>query len=203
MSLLFQDFPKIARFSRDIVITEKLDGTNAQILLAEANVDNLFELDTAGLRPHVIHTEDFLLFAAGRNGYLPNNGQDSFGFHQWVRENADELVKLGPGRHFGEWWGKGIQRNYGLDHRKFSLFNTSRWGDGAVRPACCDVVPVLYEGMFNADAVTLALENLITTGSKAAPGFMRPEGIIVYHTAADIYFKKTILKDEVPKGLLK
>lgn len=198
----FQDFPKIARFSRDIVITEKIDGTNAQIAIFE-KAALPWSVDYAYSLPRHWDAGDFLVFAAGRNGYLPNNGSDSFGFFQWVGENLRELIKLGPGRHFGEWWGKGVQRNYGLDHRKFSLFNTSRWGDGAVRPACCDVVPVLYEGMFDADAVTLALENLITTGSKAAPGFMRPEGIIVYHTAADIYFKKTILKDEVPKGLQK
>ena len=31
----FSPFPKIARLSREIVITEKLDGTNASIFLGE------------------------------------------------------------------------------------------------------------------------------------------------------------------------
>ena len=31
----FQPFPKIPRLSREIVITEKIDGTNAQILITD------------------------------------------------------------------------------------------------------------------------------------------------------------------------
>jgi hypothetical protein len=30
---------------------------------------------------------------------------------------------------------------------------------------------------------------------------MRPEGVIIYHTHGNYYFKKTIEKDEVPKSL--
>jgi hypothetical protein len=37
-------------------------------------------------------------------------------------------------------------------------------------------------------------------GSKAAPGFMKPEGIVVFHVAGNVGFKKTIEKDEEPKG---
>ncbi len=36
-------------------------------------------------------------------------------------------------------------------------------------------------------------------GSRAAPGFMNPEGIIIWHHAAGIYFKKTLDKDDEPK----
>jgi hypothetical protein len=39
-------------------------------------------------------------------------------------------------------------------------------------------------------------------GSAAAPGFMEPEGIVVWHEAAGTLFKKTILDDDAPKGLL-
>ena len=45
-----------------------------------------------------------------------------------------------------------------------------------------------------------ALEDLKTTGSRAAPGFMKPEGIIVYHSAARMYFKMTIEKDYRVEG---
>ena len=31
----FQDFPKMARLSREIIVTEKIDGTNAQICIGE------------------------------------------------------------------------------------------------------------------------------------------------------------------------
>ncbi len=50
---------------------------------------------------------------------------DNHGFARWVEGNKQELLKLGAGRHFGEWWGSGIQRGYGLQkgEKRFSLFN--------------------------------------------------------------------------------
>jgi hypothetical protein len=36
-------------------------------------------------------------------------------------------------------------------------------------------------------------------GSYAAPGFMDPEGIMIYHTAAGQFFKKTLVDDEAGK----
>jgi len=44
------------------------------------------------------------------------------------------------------------------------------------------------------------IEYLKANGSIAAPGFMKPEGIIIYHTAGNLYFKKTIENDEKYKG---
>lgn len=114
--------------------------------------------------------------------------------------HKEELLKLGPGTHYGEWWGLGIQRNYGLKEKRFSLFNTAKWSDDTVRPVCCGVVPVLYEGVFDSGAILTAVLNLSSEGSKATPGFMKPEGIVIWHEAARIYFKKTIEKDEAPKG---
>ena len=32
----FQDFPKMARLARDVIVTEKIDGTNAQVCIGEA-----------------------------------------------------------------------------------------------------------------------------------------------------------------------
>ena len=104
----------------------------------------------------------------------------------------------GPGRHFGEWWGGGIQRGYGLTSKYFSLFNVVRWAHQ--RPACCDVVPELYRGEFSNAAIMAALGNLRRWGSAAAPCFMKPEGVVVFHVAAQIGFKKTLENDEKPKG---
>lgn len=39
-------------------------------------------------------------------------------------------------------------------------------------------------------------------GSFAAPGFMRPEGIIVYHSASGHVFKVLLEDDDRPKGLV-
>ena len=177
----FEEFPKIARLSRNCVITEKLDGTNAQIAISE-DVSEIL----AGSRTRWITPED-----------------DNYGFAKWVQANKDELLKLGPGRHYGEWWGAGIQRKYGMTEKRFSLFNTARWSDPGVRPKCCHVVPVLYNGIFSESAVGRSLDILGGEGSVAAPGFMDPEGICIWHEAARVMFKKTLLKDEEPKGFKK
>jgi hypothetical protein len=54
--------------------------------------------------------------------------------------------------------------------------------------------------MFTQRAVIDAIENLQAYGSIAAPGFMQPEGVVIYHHAANQLFKKTIIGDEKPKG---
>lgn len=164
----FESFPKIPRWNREIIITEKIDGTNAQVVICE----------------------DGTVIAGSRNRFLTPTS-DNYGFAAWVNEHLDELRTLGIGRHFGEWWGKGIQRNYGLDHRRFSLFNVSLWGDKSARPACCDVVPVLYRGPMSAEEIHVAQLTLIECGSIAAPKFNHPEGIVIYHTASGKAYKAT------------
>ena len=177
----FIPFPKMARLSREIIISEKIDGTNASIKITE---DGQF---LTGSRTRWITPQD-----------------DNFGFSKWANENKEELMKLGVGMHFGEWWGSGIQRGYGLPkgEKRFSLFNTTRWSDGEVRPKCCLVVPILYMGDFNTDAIENCLNQLRETGSEASKGFTNPEGIVIYHTAGSVGFKKTCYKDEIPKGML-
>jgi hypothetical protein len=172
----FVGFPKIARLSRECVITEKIDGTNAQIFIGE---DGEF---LTGSRTRWITPEN-----------------DNYGFARWAQEHREELLTLGPGRHFGEWWGQGIQRKYGLSEKRFSLFNTIRWSE-TPPPACCHVVPILYRGVFSTAEVFCCLDLLANLGSRAAPGFMDPEGIVVYHLAGNVGFKKTIKGDEHHKG---
>ena len=180
MTEAYVPFPKVPRLNREIIVTEKIDGTNAQVFIAEDG-----ETILAGSRTRWITPE-----------------ADNFGFAAWVRDNRDELLKLGPGRHFGEWWGSGIQRGYGLSkgEKRFSLFNVARWADDGVRPACCHAVPTLYRGPFSQQAVDDAIQGLRDNGSLAAIGFAKPEGIIVFHTAANSGFKVTLEKDEEPKS---
>lgn len=194
----FEPFPKIPRLNREIIITEKIDGTNAQVFITTDNDDPVV---TQGRCTCTIHDGVQYYIAAGSRKRWIVPGDDNFGFAVWVVANSSELVKLGPGRHFGEWWGKGIQRGYGLEEKRFSLFNTSRWAGNPERPACCDVVPVLYTGAFDTEEVDAALFWLKSTGSTAAPGFMDPEGIIVFHTAANQVFKATLENDHLPKGV--
>ena len=94
----FIPFKKTARLTRECYVTEKLDGTNASIYITESG--------------------DMLV--GSRNRWItPTN--DNYGFAKWAERNREELMKLGPGHHFGEWWGNGIQRAYGLKEKKFSL----------------------------------------------------------------------------------
>lgn len=176
----FQEFPKIPRLKRSCVITEKIDGTNAQI--------------------HI--TEEGEILAGSRSRYITPK-DDNYGFAKWVETNGEALALLGPGRHYGEWWGSGCQRGYGLSggEKRFSLFNVGLWNEDNIphiKGLC--VVPTLYSGEFSMRVVDDLIEDLRRNGSRAVAGFMKPEGIIVYHAASRSMFKVTVDKDDEPKG---
>jgi hypothetical protein len=174
----FTPFPKIARWSKEVVVTEKVDGTNAQIFITDDGAE---------------------IYAGSRTRWITPES-DNFGFARWVSQNRDELLRLGPGSHFGEWYGQGIQRNYGLKEKRFALFNVSRWGNPDTRPACCGTVPELWRGSMNDLNVHTLMTALIENGSMMVPGFMKPEGIVVFHTASGTLLKKLIEGDDIPKG---
>jgi RNA ligase len=205
MSIEFVEFPKMARWSRDIIITEKIDGTNASINISlPTPVDLAREAEgwTADAMGVVAMLDGWVVRAGSRTRWITVK-DDNFGFARWVHDNAESLVKLGEGTHFGEWWGSGIQRGYDLQKgdKRFSLFNVTRWEDPAVRPEVCGVVPVIYRGMNSPGVVEAALEGLKRSGSRAASGFMNPEGVVIFHMASGVGFKKTLHKDEVPKSM--
>ncbi len=173
----FREFPKIPRFSREIIITEKIDGTNASVAVLETGE----------------------VLAGSRTRWITPEA-DNHGFAKWVKEHEAELRELGVGHHFGEWWGSGINRGYGLmkGDKRFSLFNILRWEPE--RPECCDVVPTITRGDFCDEVIDEALIQLRLNGSLAAPGFRNPEGIVIFHTAGNLMFKKTLENDALPKG---
>lgn len=193
----FVGFPKIARLNRECIITEKIDGTNACICI----------------------TEDGQFLTGSRSRWITPS-DDNYGFSEWAHRNIDDLMTLGPGLHFGEWWGSGCQRGYGLQkgEKRWSLFNVARWSlygsqpqmiptaDPRIEkwqdvlPECCHLVPVLYRGLFDTARVEEAVELLRLSGSKAAPGFMKPEGVICFHVAGNVGFKVTLEKDTEHKG---
>lgn len=192
----FVAFPKIPRLNRNITITEKIDGTNAAI-----HITGRFS-DARGVHAYFGTKEE--LDEIGRvvpqsRTRLLTRDEDNFGFAAWVEQNAEALRQvLGPGIHYGEWWGRGIQRGYRQERRWFSLFNYNRWSNdpmvGTLATIGVQVVPVLYHGPWmavvggpdvadtypvrNADgtvtpgilryAPDLALEQLAKRGSVAA-----------------------------------
>lgn len=169
----FEKFPKIPRIDKALyaIVTEKLDGVNAQIAIENGCIVGV----------------------GSRNRWItPDN--DNYGFAKWVQNNVEELLKLGDGRHYGEWFGQGIQRTYHLYEKRFALFNVKRWRD--VRPTCCDIVPVLFEGNLYPSDITEITEQLKKTGSLASPGFKNPEGIIIYYPTTNTLLKWTYENSE-------
>ena len=188
----FRKFDKIPRLRRDIVVTEKIDGTNAQIFIQqEAACEDLDRYPWVDVRLQGI---DYVVIAGSRNRYISEE-VDNYGFAKWVSGSREELVSLlGEGRHFGEWWGSGIQRRYDMDKKIFSLFNTKRWDTERFQDNP-RIVPVLYEGPWSDRAIGEALQRLETGGSMASPGFMKPEGVVIYHKAGNDLYKVTLEKD--------
>jgi hypothetical protein len=157
----FKAWPKISRLEAEtMTITEKIDGTNACVVI----------------------TDDGEIYAQSRTRIITPES-DNFGFAAWVQENAERLdTDLGVGRHYGEWFGAGIQRRYGLDHKKFALFNAHRFAEAEphfVTPNLT-VVPILYTGPVELDLVRDVAFDLYEGGSKMVPGFANPEGVVVH-----------------------
>lgn len=185
----FVPFPKVGRVSKGCVITEKIDGTNACIYI---NGD--------------------VMLAGSRSRWLePGKTTDNFGFASWVEANREDLRQLGDGTHFGEWHGQGIQRGYGLKEKRFALFNVDRWAtpyeypdtsslffptkeEKSVRPACCDVVPILYQGPLLNEVQLEVLMNSVV-GSRINSN-AEPEGIVIYLYGPKAIMKKTFEGDE-------
>lgn len=161
----FKAWGKIPRENPVIVtISEKIDGTNACIVIVDGEI--------VGVQSR-------------KKFITPEN--DNYGFASWVEENKANLLPLGNGYHYGEWAGLGIKGNpLRLEKKHFFLFNTLRWNEkNHNRPACCDVVPVLYIGKLNPDTVPILLERL-------KEDEMTREGVVVYYHISRKYIKHTV-----------
>ena len=194
---MFVKFPSLTRFSHDWTITEKIDGTNGQII-----IDPLMSADDKPVRDEFSLGEfNGLHILAGSRNRLIHCGCDNMGFARFVSKSAEDLIRaLGEGRHYGEWCGRGIQRTYGLDRKLFALFNTHRW-TGVDLPDHVTVVPVLAEGYMDnpGGAAIGAMAMMKQNGSVFAPGFMDPEGVVMRHGPSGTVFKKTFDYDEQGK----
>lgn len=210
----FQEWPKTPRLLKDMTVTEKLDGTNAAVVIVERPFG---DGSSGGIHMNCLRVvfgpvdmdvgesvTEYQVFAQSRKRMITPE-KDNFGFAGWVRDNATELVAvLGPGRHYGEWWGQGIQRTYGLNHKVFSLFNTDKWGqlDPIYEEQIgLSVVPELYRGPFDTVRVEKIMRELYNQGSNvAAHGWYgEAEGVCVFHHASRTVFKATFEADG-PKG---
>jgi hypothetical protein len=165
----FIKWPKIPRLENEVFyISEKIDGTNACIVI----------------------TDEGKVGAQSRTKLItPEN--DNYGFAKWVYSNTQQLFEeLGPGHHFGEWWGQGIQRGYDLKEKRFSLFNPTKLS------SLCSNVPIVASCPQEVltEVLEVTVNQLITEGSRAAPGYMRPEGLVIYGEQSKAYWKVIIDK---------
>lgn len=163
MTVEFKPWPKVTRLNNArVVVTEKIDGTNACVIIDEGKV-----------------------VGAQSRKRLITPDQDNMGFADWVARNEECLEQLGDGYHFGEWAGPGVQKNrHNLPYKTFFLFNTRRWAEE--KPNCCSVVPVLYEGVYYDELREEMLQHLIETRE------YEPEGIVMYFPQTDHMWKYTL-----------
>jgi hypothetical protein len=213
----YKPWPDVANFNDEVTVTEMIDGAGAFAI----HIERLkFDKATGELaiRPGDVidfnHGDmNFVRLTAQSRTRLITPRDDNHGFAKWVQENASGLAAtLGEGIHYGEWWGYKINRGYGLakGDKRFSLYNTERWShlDGSqVAGLWC--VPVLDKGSLftetNEDTgvldmytpVHFAVEDLRAGGSVAAPGYDRPEGVVVFHTSGRVMFKYLLEQPEV------
>ena len=202
--MTYPKFGSIPRWYKTFTISEKVDGTNGLIAVVSDD-DKYDEIRREGIEPIGFNNEGLAIFAGSRNRWLSadDKAKDNAGFARWVQEHASEVALLGEGFHYGEWYGSGINRAYGLSTKRFALFNTFRWT--VSRPEIFDVVPILWEGSGDdlQEGIDSAIQNLVTSGSVIAPGFRNPEGIVIYSQEARSYWKKTLQNDRIPKDMVK
>lgn len=193
----FKGFPKIERIGKmKMSITQKIHGTNAQIMITPLGDDGRFA--GGGLIKEIdlfyVDCKTYVMQVGSRTRWIVP-GDDNYGFAAFVHANADEFIRtLGPGQHFGEWAGPGINSGEGLTEKTFFLFDWWKFPEGRPLPPQTKVVPLLHNGEADLHAIETAMNDLKTNGSKIVPGFMRPEGVVVM--LGDIRYKKVFDAEE-------
>jgi len=162
----FIKWAKIQRLHKaEMVITQKMNGTNGQILFEDNG--------------------DFMI--GSRNRWLSVH-KDNFGFYNWAHEHITELFEIfGPGRHYGEWAGPGIQNGEGLKERVFFSFNPFLEKPDTINWINVESIPLLYYGHWDDSQRDIAMQKLCEDGSQVSRiyfplgqnCFIEPEGIVI------------------------
>ena len=173
---MFKPWPKLGRVNKEtITITEKIDGTNAAIIV-----------------------ENGKLVGTQSRSRLLSDTEDNHGFHKWAMKNADVFAQLGDGHHFGEWAGKGINKNrMGLDGKKFFLF--AWYAETKIEHPEIEYVEVLFQGPRSEDNIITTFNRLYAFGYMGEDGVWvenkrtyTPEGIVIYYHNSKHMEKMTI-----------
>lgn len=196
----FPVWPKIPRLhAMAFRLTEKIDGTNARLYIRTTKDHGTAATTSDGER-HLI---------SGSRSRIISLSSDNFGFARWVEGNKDVIAQHLPvGDYYGEWWGFGIQRGYGMKRKVFSIFNFPGQDDGQgsntkINDALWDInlraVPTLGDKVEGNDLDTELWKlkavmspqttHVDTIGSFAAPGYDKPEGIVMQELNSRFRYK--------------
>lgn len=151
----FKGWGSTTRENKNKTITEKIDGTNACIVIYNGVV-------AAQSRNRIITPDD-----------------DNFGFARWVYDNAGALMDtLGFGYHYGEWFGEGIQKNpLGIEGKRFALFHPTKYneknGYELSKVDGLETVPLLHSGQCDVWTIPDIMADLQDNGSKVVGAALR------------------------------
>lgn len=190
----FVEWKKIYRLHREWEITEKIDGSNGV----------LYWSDEVNSPLRLAEVDGLALFAGSRNRWLSEDA-DNFGFAKWAVANAAALRGLGPGYHFGEWMGLGIQRGYGLPDRRFLLFDFARHEKLQAEAGwTIPVGAVPFLGMAHGEFLNEKAQETVTLlrgKGSFINDFPKAEGIVIRHTQSNARFKILLDGDNQPKSM--
>ena len=187
----YNSFPSIERLENIYcIISEKIDGTNSLIEINETNVR-----------------------FGSRNRYI-SFSDDNAGFANFFKDyearfedaakdiTTDESYPL---RIYGEWFGCGIQRGYGLKDKFFMPFN-SFYSEKLIEYQVPNVIApnIMYTGKFSMEVVDTCMQQLKLNGSGVVKDYKQPEGIVIFFPKYNFRLKETFdgakWKDALPKS---
>ena len=195
----YASFPSIERLENIYcVISEKVDGTNSLI-----EINEVFPVG---------EPKEIQVRFGSRNRYITFNN-DNAGFANFFRhyearfkdvaadiilkelevsgETLTECQEQYPLRIYGEWFGSGIQRGYGLKDKFFMPFSTF-YAEKLIEYQVPNIIKpnIMYTGKFSQEIADICMQTL-TNGSLVIPEFKRPEGIVIHFPKYNLRLKQT------------
>ena len=200
----YNSFPSIERLENIYcIISEKIDGTNGLIEINETNV-------RFGSRNRYISFSDdnagFANFFRHYEAKLEDVAKDVI--TKELELNGETLTSCNesyPLRIYGEWFGCGIQRGYGLKDKFFMPFS-SFYGEKLIEYQVPNVITpnIMYTGKFSMEVVGTCMQQLKLNGSGVVKDYKQPEGIVIFFPKYNFRLKETFdgakWKDALPKS---
>ena len=196
----YASFPSIERLENIYcVISEKVDGTNGLI-----EINEVFPVG---------EPKEIQIRFGSRNRYITFNNDNAdfanFFRHYEARfkdvaadiilkelevsgETLTECQEQYPLRIYGEWFGSGIQRGYGLKDKFFMPFSTF-YAEKLIEYQVPNIVKpnIMYTGKFNKLTADMCMNTLAIHGSGIIKDYKRPEGIVIHFPKYNFRLKQT------------